>query len=136
MITRTQDGLSSIAHEEWLSLVSGLVDQVEAWALEENWSIHRYTKRLDEENEVGPYDAPALRVRLPEGEVHVNPIARNVYGHADGRVDLEAWPSLNRVRLVRRKGEWEIITDSNIPLRRPWEKATFTELARDLVGGK
>ena len=117
---------------DWLTLVDQLVDQVADWSESENWSIHRDRKTIEEEP-LGRYDVPTLRVRTNQGdELHVNPVARFVMGRADGRIDLEGWPSLNRVRFVRRNGKWEIITDSNVPLRQPWNRKTFIQLAHDL----
>lgn len=117
---------------DWHDVVARLVEQIAKWAEAENWSVHRDRKTIHEER-LGDYDLPTLRVRTNQGdEVHVNPVARYVMGRADGRVDLEGWPSLNRVRFIRRGGQWEIITDSNVPLRQPWNRKTFVQLARDL----
>ncbi|HET6247764.1 MAG TPA: hypothetical protein VFE47_08710 [Tepidisphaeraceae bacterium] len=66
------------------------------------------------------------------GEGFLTPIALHIVGDADGRVDLEAWPSMNRVRFVGKSGGWEIITDSNVPLRQPWNRETFVQPVRDL----
>ena len=52
---------------------------------------------------------------------------------ADGRVDLEAWPSLNRVRLVPAADQWKFITDSNVPLDSPWGSDAFVRLAKHLT---
>lgn len=81
---------------------------------------------------LGDYTVPLLRIMLPRGELHLNPIALDVIG-ADGRVDLEAFPTLSRVKLIGENGGWKIMTDSNVPLRRPWEPATFVELVNDLL---
>jgi hypothetical protein len=51
----------------------------------------------------------------------------------DGRVDIEGYPTLNRVKLIGVPGGWTIMTDSNVPLRVPWNAETFHQLARDLV---
>ena len=88
--------------------------------------------KVIEERPLGAYSVQTLRIRLPQGEVHVNPIARHVMG-AEGRVDLEAWPSLNRVRLVPAADQWTVITDSNVPLDSPWGPETFIQLAKHLT---
>jgi len=119
--------------EQWLDRVNHLVDQVAAWAEAQGWSTHRDVKVI-EERELGRYTVPTLRVRTPQGEVHLDPIARHVMG-ADGRVDLEAWPSLNRVKLVPAADEWQVITDSNVTLTSPWGADTFVELAKSLTEG-
>src|SRR6266487_3484439 len=106
--------------DQWLALVKEVLDQMESWAREEGWSVHREDKRTFE-NEFGEYNAPVTRFRTPAGEIYVTPIGRNIVG-ADGRVDIEAWPSLNRVKLVRKNNRWDIITDSNVPLRQDWNQ--------------
>lgn len=116
---------------EWLDWVGRLITEIESWSAEQGWSTARADKQLSEEG-FGTYSVPTLRVRTPNGEVHVNPVALNVLG-ADGRIDLEAWPALNRVKLVRRAGQWRIITDSNVPLREPWDRDTFLRLVGDLT---
>jgi hypothetical protein len=108
-----------------------LADEVSQWAEQEQWSVLRGEKKI-QERRVGAYVAPTVRIRTPGGEVHVAPIALDVMG-ADGRVEIEAWPSLNRVRLVPAGESWEIITDSNVRLRKPWNQQTFIELVGDLV---
>jgi hypothetical protein len=117
--------------EQWLDRVSRLVDQIEAWAEARGWSTHRDVKAI-EERDLGRYTVPTLRVRTPQGEVHVNPIARRIMG-ADGRVDIEAWPSLNRVKLVPVVDGWRIITDSNVLLTTPWVAESFATLAEELT---
>ena len=117
---------------EWIARVEAVVNQIAKWSAAENWSIDRSEKSIHE-SLLGDYVVPTLRIRLPAGEVHVNPVGLHVIG-ADGRVDLEAFPALNRVKLVGVKGQWEIITDSNVPLRKPWNRKTFSQLAHDLVG--
>jgi hypothetical protein len=64
--------------------------------------------------------------------IHVIPVAQHVVG-ADGRIDIEAFPALNRVKLIGRGEQWVIYTDSNIPLRQPWNAETFVQLAQDLT---
>jgi hypothetical protein len=122
--------LNANAAAQWVSEVSALVDLVAQWAREENWSVHRFEQEHHESG-LGTYAVPHLRVSTPFGEIQVEPVVRNVQG-ADGRVDVRSWPSLNRVRLVRKGGVWEVITDSNVPLGVPWSKAAFVRLAEDL----
>lgn len=109
-----------------------LMDEIESWARKEKWSVVRTEKRLDEER-IGEYTVPALHLRSPGGELYVTPIALDVLG-TEGRVDVEAWPSLNRVRLISQPGGWKILTDSNVPLRGPWNRRAFVDLVGDLQG--
>jgi hypothetical protein len=115
---------------EWVQRVSALADQVQQWAVAEGWSVERSEKNLHEQL-LGEYGVPALHMRAPGGELYLKPIALHIVG-ADGRVDLEAWPTLNRVKLVGREGTWQIVTDSNVPLREPWSRETFVRLVQDL----
>ena len=123
---------SAQVREQWIERVRRLVDEVAAWSEGQGWSVHRDVKTI-QERPLGAYSVQTLRVRLPQGEVHVNPIARHVMG-AEGRVDLEAWPSLNRVRLLPLGGnQWKIMTDSNVPLDTPWGSDVFVQLAKHLT---
>lgn len=118
------------ARTSWVDAVNALVNEVIQWAKDEQWSVHRQDRDHDERL-LGQYTVPHLRVVTPFGEVLVEPIARHVLG-GDGRVDLRSWPSLNRVKLVRRGDAWEIMTDSNVALGLPWSKTTFLRLAKEL----
>lgn len=116
---------------QWIARVESLINQVDEWATAQSWATAR-TERSVSERLMGQYQLPVLRVRLPGGEVHVIPVALQVIG-TDGRVDIEAFPTLNRVKLIGRGDQWEIYTDSNVPLRQPWNAATFAQLAQDLL---
>lgn len=118
--------------DDFLAWTNGIVDQVRGWADQLGWATHQDAKTINE-GPRGTYQAPFLRVRTPNGEVHVDPIARWIMGGGRGRVDLQGWPSLNRVALVRTHDGMEIVTDSNVPLRQPWDRTTFVQLAEDLT---
>jgi hypothetical protein len=117
--------------DDWLNRVARLIDEVEAWAGVEGWVIAKSDASIHEEA-LGTYSLTALRIHLPAGELHLTPIGLHIVG-GDGRVDLEAWPTLNRVKLIGNNGQWEILTDSNVPLRIPWSRETFVQLAKDLL---
>jgi hypothetical protein len=129
--TQASDPRSNQRRDQWLGWVGSLLADVAAWAEAQGWSVHRDNKVLHEEA-LGTYQAPMLRVRTPSGELYVEPIALHVLG-AEGRVDIQAWPSLNRVKLVRNGEEWRVVTDSGVPLRQPWDRQTFVQLAQDLT---
>ncbi len=116
---------------QWVARVDALINQVNEWATAQGWATARTTRSVNERL-LGQYTVPVLRVRLPGGEIHVIPVGLNVVG-ADGRIDIEAFPTLNRVKLVGRENEWQIYTDSNVPLRQPWNPETFAQLALDLL---
>jgi hypothetical protein len=122
--------------DEWVRRVGALVDQIRQWSEAVGWRVELGREAIDERL-LGAYEAPAARVSLPPGDlperaVLVVPIALDVVG-GDGRVDLEGYPTLSRVKLIGGDEGWTIITDSNVPLRLPWNAATFTQLAQDLV---
>ncbi len=120
------------ALEEWLDSVRHLAAEVRDWAQTRSWSVHQDEKDI-RESPFGDYRAPWLRIATPNGEIHLDPVARYVAGPAQGRVDLQAWPSLNRVMLLRRDHDWLIMTDSGVPLRQDWNQQTFLQLADDLL---
>jgi hypothetical protein len=119
--------------DEWVAACERLIAQIEQWCSEIGWSVERTELDLSEQS-TGPYKVAALRAQLAERiELQVTPIARHVLG-AQGRVDIEAWPSLNRIKLVRQSGDiWEIWTDSHVRIRDPWSRQTFENVARDLA---
>ncbi len=117
--------------DQWVERVAHLVDEISDWAQKEGWTVRRDRKEITEPL-LGTYEVPVLAIGLPDGELQVQPIGLCIVG-AEGRVDLEAFPTLNRVKLVGRGDDWEIITDSNVPLRISWEPKNFIQLARDLV---
>ncbi len=117
---------------DWLTWVGRLVSQIRSWSEAQGWAIHEDIKIIEEPG-LGQYEAPFLRIRTPQGELHVSPIARLVLGGADGRVDLESWPTLRRVLLLRKKGKLQVMTDSGVPLRQAWNRRNFIRLAEDLT---
>ena len=132
MVQAVQDPVKlKTRRAQWITRVDTLVSQIAKWSAAENWSVDKSQKSIHE-SLLGDYVVPTLRIRLPAGEVHVNPVGLHVMG-ADGRVDLETFPTLNRVKLVGIKNQWEIYTDSNVPLRKPWNRKTFSQLALDLL---
>ena len=133
MATQTIDETWLARKADWVDRVTRLIDEVERWATAEGWAVHRFDKNL-KESVTGEYIVPMLRMRGPHGELFLTPIALRLAGGGDGRVDLEAWPSMNRVRFIGKGDTWEIITDSNVPLRQSWNRDTFVQLARDLQG--
>lgn len=117
--------------DDWIARVNALVDQIEAWAQAENWETERHQKQINERL-LGAYAVPELVVRLQGGYLTVNPIALHTVG-GNGRIDIEAIPTLSRVKLVGVEGGWEIWTDSNVPLRVPFDGEHFVQLAHDLL---
>lgn len=117
---------------EWLSVLRELADDIKLWAEQQNWPVHEEPKEVHEEH-LGTYEVPYLQVRLPETTLIIDPIARQV-GGAEGRVDLEAFPSLHRFLLLRHEGHWRLTTDSGVQWPNPWGRDAFVDLARRLAG--
>ncbi|HWB54100.1 MAG TPA: hypothetical protein VG722_07905 [Tepidisphaeraceae bacterium] len=117
---------------QWLDCVRGLLDAIRQWSEEQGWPVAEDKKNIREDS-LGDYTAPILHIRTPDGQLFVEPIAREILGGAEGRVDLEAWPSLNRVKLLRTADRWQAVTDSGVPLHEPWDQQRFVQLVKDLV---
>jgi hypothetical protein len=122
--------------DEWVRRLTALVDQITEWSQQAGWRVEIGRQTINERL-LGEYEAPVAHVTLPPGDlperaVLVVPIALHVPG-GDGRVDLEGHPTLSRVRLIGAGNDWIIMTDSNVPLRVPWNRETFQQLAQDLV---
>jgi len=116
---------------DWKAHLHSLCDNIKKWAQQERWLINSQPKQI-EEKALGPYEAELIQVKTPQGMIVVDPIAASITG-AKGRVDLYAFPSLNRVRLLWNGNKWIVRTDSGINLKETWGKKTFVELARDLT---
>lgn len=117
--------------QDWIGRATALVNQIAEWAAAEGWGAERHEKQIVERL-LGQYSVPALILRVPGGELMVNPIGLHIAG-GDGRVDLEALPTLSRVKLIGSTDGWQIWTDSNIPLRIPWTRQSFVQLVEDLL---
>lgn len=77
---------------------------------------------------------PVVWIKTNHGRVILEPRARNVRG-SDGIVDLSAYPTMYRVRLLYNESDqtWVARTDSGLNWPHPWSEATFIELANGLM---
>lgn len=117
---------------DWVGRLAALTDQIATWSAEQGWEAKRGNRHLADRT-FGGYDVPTLDVRAPGGELYVRPVAVRGTGE-NGRVELEAYPTLHRVHLIGRGEAWEVLTDSNVRLRQPWSAETFVQLVGDLLG--
>jgi hypothetical protein len=117
--------------DDWIERTQHLVNDIVEWSESQDWEVNIDTKTIHEEL-LGEYEVPVASVHVPGGQLQVQPVALHVIG-ADGRVDLEAYPTLNRVKLVGHEDGWQIYTDSNIPLHAEWKQETFIQLAQELL---
>jgi hypothetical protein len=115
----------------WVSQIETLVDAISAWATERQWLVDKHQKTLNEEP-LGTYSASELIIKTPQGSVIIEPVGKNIMG-ADGRVDISAFPSFNRMLLIQKKGNWQVKTDSRIDWPKPWGKDTFYDIVKALT---
>lgn len=123
-----------LLRDEWLRTIRQLQDQVTLWVSEEpGWSVSEGEARQVQEDLLGVYTAVSLDIETPNGKVILEPIARNYPGREI--VELLAWPSSYRVRLIKNSdwGGWRVRTDSGIYLRQEWNRNNFIILANDLM---
>jgi hypothetical protein len=124
--------------QEWRTTLNHLIEEISGWVQEQpGWSVQPISQQEVAEEALGRYTAPVLTIDTPEGRLILEPMARMGFG-SKGIVELYAWPTLYRVRLIQRPpGEgWDILTDSGIKLRQPWNRETFVTLAQDLLGAE
>jgi hypothetical protein len=114
---------------EWLGAIHRLLEQMRDWLRESDpegvLDIEPYEVSRTEQN-LGTYDAPALKIRLGAGEVDVRPIGREVpfmairgaSGDAttfSGRVDItDGYRKYNLYREINQgKDLWQISDERN-----------------------
>jgi hypothetical protein len=118
------------AAAEWRRALAQVAADVERWALEENWSFHRESKKFNEKL-TGPYVAPVLKVKSALGEIWLEPVARDIVG-AEGRINITSWPAHNQAAMIRVAGKWKFILDNDAKLRKAWSKELVKQLMSDL----
>ena len=117
---------------EWKEAVLGLKGQVEAW-------LHEYAEESGGfAVSVSPTDpAPdemLLETKLPVGSKIVLEPARFAAGHLPTVVNLYAYPTLRRVRLVGPTGSaWEVQSSQGVSMNYAWNKQDFLRLLTALA---
>jgi hypothetical protein len=117
--------------DDWLAKVGDLMDSIKAWAGQRRWFVDEQEKAIVEDH-IGPYTVPILFIQAPAGKIHVEPIGCNIVG-AEGRVDIESFPALNRLLLILVDGQWKIKTDSRVDWPEPWSETAFVRLVDALT---
>ena len=117
--------------DDWLARVKILMESIKQWAEQRRWFVDVQDKSIVEDH-IGSYTAPVLFIQAPAGRIHVEPIGCNIVG-AEGRVDIESFPSMNRLLLVLVEGKWKIKTDSRVDWPEPWSETAFVKLVDALT---
>lgn len=134
MKTAARAQIDTALRDEWLRSLAALEETLQAWVVREpGWTTEAGETDTISEEALGDYQAPMLTIHSPDGELRVEPVARNFPGR--GIVELYAWPTLRRVHLLPDEIEdrWRVLTDSGIYLRQEWNRDSFITLANDLI---
>ncbi|HET6882413.1 MAG TPA: hypothetical protein VFI31_19765 [Pirellulales bacterium] len=83
------------ARAAWVQRVKALVDQVETWAKELDWSTRRVEKKI-EDSFIGDHRVPALLMQEDTCRVLLEPVGRATAG-AEGVVDLYLLPAYDDI---------------------------------------
>lgn len=93
--------------------MAALQRQIKAWADQEpGWAFTAHEEREIKEAALGEYSVTVWKIQAPDGEVRLEPIARN---HPErGIVEIHAWPTLRRVHLLPggSDSDWRVRVDS------------------------
>ena len=117
---------------EWLEAAEQIVAEAESWAAKRGWWVEREMKDVsDDQDRIGTYQVPMLRIQTPNLRLIFEPIARYVVG-ARGRVDLAVFPSYHSLAIVRRDDGWRIVDDANRSTA--WSEKAFVKAAAQLAG--
>jgi hypothetical protein len=119
-----------IGQKKWITAIEQLMAAIEKWSIAMGWFVERKEK-LIQEKRYGSYAVPALFIRTNQGKIVVDPIALDILD-GDGRIDIEAFPSLHRFVLIRKNDNWILLTDAYIPWSRSWSKKAFYEIIEAL----
>ena len=123
--------------DEWLARLGMLVDSVETWARELDWSTRRIEKKMDD-REIGKYPAPALLLQKEVNRALLDPIARSAPG-VEGVVDFYLMPAWDDIaRLFFHDGAWHVYHVFHAqaaraePTPRPLSRESIREILEDL----
>lgn len=130
MITDTTTDCTK-ERDNWIELVSSLIDDIEGWCGKLGWSASRASKKTSEEY-IGTYEVPCLTIHTPSGRIHIDPMGVNIIG-AEGRIDILAYPSMNRLFLMRKNSRWSLFTESRVQWPQEWGETAFKEIVQSLA---
>lgn len=81
--------------QDWLTLLSGLINTVDGYVQELGWSTKKIEKPM-EDSEIGKYSAPALLMQEEMTKILLEPITRSAPG-TEGIVDLYLMPGYDDI---------------------------------------
>ena len=133
MKTAARTKVDTELRDEWLSSLDELKNQIKTWIHGElGWSMEEVGTKEIEEPPLSLYTVRLFEIKTSQGQARLEPIARNYPGR--GIVELYAWPTLRRVRLIQYEdNNWKVLTDSGIYLRAEWNSANAIALVQDLI---
>jgi hypothetical protein len=109
---------------EWLEAQKQMISEATAAARAKGWYVEEDEKEV-RENLLGIYKAPRLRIRTPDKEVVLDPIAFFGSGRR-GVVDLVVMPTYETKYLVMfQNGDWQIVSPRRTLHRRPFNQTTL-----------
>lgn len=121
--------------DEWLDRLAALLDSVETWARELDWSTRRIDKRM-EDTRIGDYRAPVLILQGGTTRAMLEPIARFSAG-TEGLADFYLMPAYDDIaRLYYKDGSWWVYhVDSMDKPAREGHRPNYEPLTRETFRG-
>ena len=117
----------------WLDAQKTMIAAARTGAKEKGWFVEEDEKTISE-SLLGTYQAPRLRIRSPENEVVLDPVACFGSGRK-GIVDLMVMPTYERASLVTFKdGRWAIFSPAT-QRERAFTPASFVSTVTSLAPG-
>ena len=127
--------------DRWLERLAALIEQVDGWAKEMDWSTRRIEKIMDD-SEAGNYKAPALLLQKETVRIILDPIGRASPG-TEGIVDFYLMPAYDDIAtLFWVKGEWLVrfvfpgsptVVKNLRDSLRPFDKPTFEAILGEMM---
>lgn len=127
--------------ELWLAKLQRLLDTIDGWARELDWSTRRIEKRM-EDSQLGTYKAPALLMQKETMRVLVEPIACSTPG-TEGLVDLYLLPAYDDIASLYDDGDgWKLhhplpgtplSGDIRQTAARPLSRQSFADVLEELI---
>jgi hypothetical protein len=93
--------------DEWISRLTHLVSDIEAWAKSLDWTAQRIDKPM-KDSVIGPYKAPGLLMQKEFTRILLDPISRTTPG-SEGLVDIYLMPALDDIASIYfYEGRWNV----------------------------